>query len=72
MEFDFKELRLRILAKFDTCGAFAAHFGKSPVWISSRLNNVVPWASDEIHAACEALEIQPDEIAKYFFTPLFR
>lgn len=73
MPFDFSKLRGRIVEKFGTCGNFATTMGKSKVWVSTRLNNVVPWSSDEIAEVCkpEKLDIAPEEIPDYFFTPKF-
>lgn len=73
MPFDYSKLRGRIVEKFGTCTKFAASMGRSKVWASTRLNNVVPWTSDEIAEACKAerLDIAPEEITDYFFTPKF-
>lgn len=74
MQFDFRRLRGRIIEKYGSCAAFAADLGRTPVWISSRLNNVVHWSSDEIAEAIkpERLDISPEEIPAYFFAPKFR
>ena len=74
MGFDFRKLRGLIVEKYGTCKAFGAAMGHSSVWVSTRLNNVVPWSSDEIAEACkpEKLDIAPEEIPDYFFTPKFR
>lgn len=74
MQFDFGRLRGRIIEKFGSCAAFAESIGRSSVWLSNRLNNVVHWASDEIAEVCkpDRLDIPPEEIPAYFFTPKFR
>ena len=74
MAFDFGKLRGRIIDKYGSCKAFGVAMGRSKVWVSTRLNNVVPWSSDEIVEACkpERLDIAPEEIATYFFTPKVR
>jgi hypothetical protein len=74
MPFDFSKLRGRIVERFGTCGNFAAAAGKTAQWVSTRLNNVVPWSADEIKAVCEPdlLDICPEDIPAYFFTPKFR
>lgn len=74
MPFDFNKLRGRIVEKFGTCTNFAISLGKSKVWVSTRLNNVVPWSGAEIAQVCKAdcLDIPAEEIPTYFFTPLFR
>jgi hypothetical protein len=72
MPFDFSRLRGRIVEKFGTCEAFAARMGRSKGWISTRLNNVVPWGSDEIKEAADLLGIPSEEIHEYFFAKLVR
>lgn len=74
MEFDFSKLRGRIVEKFGTCANFAEAIGKSSVWVSNRLNNIVFWSTDEIRDVClpHVLDIPKDEIPAYFFTPKFR
>ena len=74
MPFDFSKLRGRIVEKFGTCERFAGAMGKSKGWVSTRLNNVVPWGADEIKRACEPdlLDIPAESIPAYFFTPEFR
>ena len=74
MGFDFLKLRGRIIEKYGSCKAFGAAMGRSGVWVSTRLNNVVPWSSAEIAEVCkpDCLDIAPEDIPAYFFTPLFR
>ena len=74
MEFDFSRLRGRIVEKYGSCVAFAESFGKSSVWISNRLNNVVHWSTDEIFMVCapDKLDIPPEDIHLYFYVPKFR
>ena len=74
MPFDFSKLRGRIVEKYGTCEKFAAAMGKSKTWISTRLNNAIPWSTDEIQEVCgpQLLDIPADEIHVYFFTPKFR
>lgn len=74
MQFDFSRLRGRIIEKYGSCAAFAESIGRSSVWLSNRLNNVVHWASDEIAEVCKPgrLDIMPEEIPAYFFTLKFR
>lgn len=73
MAFDFSRLRGRIVEKFGTCGKFAEAMGKTKGWLSNRLSGLVSWDASEIHAACapEMLDIAPEEIPAYFFTPKF-
>ena len=74
MPFDFSKLRGRIVERYGTCEKFAEALGKSKTWVSARLNNVVPWGADEIHAVIvpDVLDIPTGEIPAYFFTQLFR
>lgn len=69
MVFDFSRLRGRIVEKFGSCAGFAAAMGHSKVWLSSRLNNVVPWRAEEMREAAALLEIPAEEIPAYFFNP---
>jgi len=73
MAFDYSKLRGRIIEKYGSCQAFGVAMGRSKVWVSTRLNNVVAWSTDEITEACEPekLDIAPEEIPVYFFTPKF-
>jgi hypothetical protein len=71
MPFDFSKLRGLIVEKFGSCDRFAAAMGHSKVWLSSRLNNVVPWRGQEMREAAELLGIAPEEIPRYFLTPKF-
>lgn len=71
MAFDFSKLRGRIVEKFGSCARFAAAMGHSKVWLSSRLNNVVPWKAEEMREAAALLGIAPEDIPAYFFTPKF-
>lgn len=71
MAFDFSKLRGRIVEKYGSCARFATAMGHSKVWLSSRLNNIVPWRAEEIREAAALLDIAPEEIQAYFLTPLF-
>ena len=68
MEFDFSKLLGRIVEKFGTRSAFAAAMDLADSALSNRLNNKVPFDTDEIYKACELLDIDPQEIPAYFFT----
>lgn len=69
--FDFSKLRGRIVEKFGTLERFAEEGGHSKGWISTRVNNVVPWDGPEIHESCVLLDIPFEDIPAYFFTPKF-
>lgn len=69
MAFDFSRLRGRIVEKFGSCDRLAAAMGRSKVWMSSRLNNVVQWRAEEMREAAALLEIPAEDIPAYFLTP---
>ena len=71
MAFDFRKLRGRIVEKFGSCDRFAAAMGRSKVWLSSRLNNIVQWRAEEMREAAALLDIAPEEIPRYFLVPKF-
>lgn len=71
MAFDFSKLRGRIVEKYGSCVRFAAAMGRSKVWLSSRLNNTVPWRAEEIREAAKLLDITSEEIPLYFLSPKF-
>lgn len=71
MAFNFSKLRGLIVEKYGSCDKFAAAMGHSKVWLSSRLNNVVPWRASEIREAAALLGIAPEEIHVYFLTQKF-
>lgn len=74
MEFNFNKLRGRIIEKMSSQSALAAHLGMTATQISVRLNNKAPFCPDEIHRICmpDCLDIAPEEIGVYFFTPKVR
>jgi transcriptional regulator with XRE-family HTH domain len=67
--FDFKELNVRIIDVFVTQAAFADAMGLSEHTISKKLNNKVPWKQTEIVKAAALLDINAEDIPRYFFTP---
>lgn len=67
MEFDYSKLLGRITEKAGTQAVFALKMNLSERSVSRKLNNKLTFRQDEIVKACEALDIQPDEIADYFF-----
>ncbi len=71
MVFDFSRLRGRIVERYGSCERFAEAMGRSKVWLSSRLNNVVHWRGPEIREAAELLGILPEEIPSFFLTQKF-
>lgn len=72
MEFDFSKLLGRIIEKFGTRSAFAAAMGMAESALSNRLSGKIYFDADEIHRACQLLDIEPQDIPVYFFTPKVR
>lgn len=72
MEFDFSKLLGRIVEKFGTRSAFAAAMGMAESALSNRLSGKVHFDADEIHRACQLLDIEPQDTPVYFFTPKVR
>lgn len=70
--FDHSKLIGRIIEKFKTRQAFAEAMNMSASVLTSRLNGDTHFTDDEIALAIELLEIPPDEIKQYFFTPKVR
>lgn len=69
MSFNYSKLRGRIIEKFGTIEAFAQATNLSMTTISKYLNNKVPWKQTSINDAVRVLDIKPEEISLYFFTP---
>lgn len=67
MSYDYSKLLGRIVEKYDSQAEFAKVIGISERSLSLKLNNKVGFKQLEIEMACDLLEIDKDEIAKYFF-----
>lgn len=69
--FDFRRLEGRIVEKFGTRAAFAAHIGMKPAVLSTRLSGTTYFNMDEILTICEpeCLDIDGQDLKAYFFTP---
>lgn len=65
---DFSKLIGRIVEKYGTRSAFCDALGKSPEWLSRRLNNQTEFSSDEMIAIIDLLEINPQEMHLFFLT----
>lgn len=74
MEFDFNKLQRRIADKFGTRGAFVIAADYSLIQLALRLDNRLPFTSDEIvrFSGPDLLDIPGEEIDEYFFTPKVR
>ena len=69
--FDFSELLGRIIAKYGTRSAFAEAIGMKENVLSSRLRNKTVFTPTETLRICELLDIQPADIPRFFYTPMF-
>ncbi len=69
MEFNYSELEGRIITKFGSRKKFAKALGTSSGALSMLLNNKTKWTSDKIYRAQQLLEIEPETVSAYFFTP---
>lgn len=63
----FGRLHGRIVEKYGTIGAFADKVEMSRIWVSAKLNGGAAFSSKDIRRWCELLDIEPDEIGKFFF-----
>ena len=69
---DFDKLKGLIIEKYGSRSAFCKALGKTPEWLSRRLNNQTQLDSDDIIAFVELLGIDPCDINTYFLTPKVR
>lgn len=72
MPIDYSKLIGRIIEKFGTRTAFADAMGLKLEALSRRLGNKARWQTEEYIKASELLDIPPEEIYAYFFTPKLR
>lgn len=74
MRFDFSKLRGRIIEKFGTYANFAAAVGYGAPVISAKLSNQCRISMADIYKWIQpqVLDIPPEEISVYFFTPEVR
>lgn len=70
MKFNFFKLRSKIIAEYGSLKKFALEYGISYVMLSKKLNNKAKFTTVDIVKFCEMLNIVPEEIGAYFFTPL--
>lgn len=63
----YPELRGLIRARFRTQSAFAKAINMHPCSLSHKLNGKTEWTAAEIREVCEALDIAPIQIPRYFF-----
>lgn len=62
-----QELRGLIRARFRTQDIFAKEVGLSSCSVSKKLNGKTEWTAKEIQKICVLLEIEPEQISRYFF-----
>lgn len=67
-EYDFSKLRGKIKEVCGTEENWCSQMGFSGYSKSAKLNNMFCFKSDEIMKCCKILDIQQEEIGKYFFT----
>ena len=65
--FEYRELKGRIVTKYGTQGEFAKAIGISSNWLSQKLTGKVGISQPEIEQWRELLDIPTSEIGKYFF-----
>lgn len=69
MRFNYNKLRGRIIEKFDTLFRFSEVLNISYEALSKKMNNQIGLSQKEIVQWSELLDIAPEEIGVYFFTP---
>lgn len=68
MAMDFSKLIGRIIEKFGTRKAFCEAWGKTPEYLSRRLNNQIEFDANDMIEIIELLEIDPQELHLYFLS----
>ena len=68
MPYNYSRLCGIIVEKFGTQSKFSVAMGLSERSISRKLNGRVDWRQSEISKSCELLDIDNNDINKYFFT----
>lgn len=68
MKFDYSELRARILVKYRTLTNFRKVVGTSYVTLSKKLHNKSYFTQEDVVSWSSLLDIDTEEIGRYFFT----
>ena len=68
MEKDFSKLVGRIIERFKTRNAFCKAWGKTPEYLSRRLNNITEFDAKDMIEIVEMLGIDPRDVNAYFLT----
>lgn len=73
MNFNHSKLSGCIKEKFGSQLALAEFLGWAPSALSNRMTNKIPFDTEEIMRLCakDCLDIAPESIPLYFFTPEF-
>ena len=72
MPFDHSKLIGLIVEKYGTRAAFAEAMDYTKGQLSRRLNNLTAFDTEDIKKAQRLLDIAPENIGVYFFTPKVR
>lgn len=64
---NYLKLRARIIEKYENQINFAQKMNTSEVTVSKKLNDKVPFTHQDIVKWCEALDIDQEDIGRYFF-----
>lgn len=67
-DYDYRELRGRIKARIGTEGEFARKINRSHNYIVKVFKNESDLSQKDILKASEVLDIETDDIGKFFFT----
>ena len=67
MAFNYSRLKGRIVEKYGSQLNFSKAYGVSENTLSLKLNNKVRFTSDDIVRMTEMLEIDKNDVGKYFF-----
>ncbi|MCY3080420.1 DUF739 family protein [Aerococcus sp. JJEM-2022b] len=69
MEFDYRKLRGRIIEIYGSVKNFSKAMELSEPTMSMKLNGGLSFSQSQIYKSCELLDIDHEEIGRYFFTP---
>lgn len=72
MPMNYSKLLGRIIEKYGSRASFAEAIGLKQEALSRRLNNGTTFRAEEYIKACDLLDIPPEEMHLYFFTPKLR
>ena len=67
MSLKMLELKGRIVQKYGSQSRFAKHLGLTEQTITAKLNGRSQFSQDDILNWCNALDIEANEVGRYFF-----